>query len=51
MEYVKKIVNDARQASYKLALLTTAEKNKALKNMAKAESISIPKLLKMFKDE
>ena len=34
--YVQKLVKEARAASYKLAKLTTAEKNKALKNMAKA---------------
>ena len=34
--YVEKIVQEAKAASYKLAKLTTAEKNKALKNMAKA---------------
>ncbi len=34
--YVKKVIKEARAASYKLAKLTTAEKNKALKNMAKA---------------
>jgi len=34
--YVKKLVKEAKAASYKLAKLTTAEKNKALKNMAGA---------------
>jgi len=34
--YVKKLVKQAKAASYKLAKLTTAEKNKALKSMAKA---------------
>lgn len=34
--YVKKLVKDARGASYRLANLTTQQKNKALKNMAKA---------------
>lgn len=34
--YVEKLVKEARAASYKLARLSTAEKNKALKNMAKA---------------
>ena len=34
--YVKKLVKQAKAASYKLAKLTTAEKNKVLKNMAKA---------------
>lgn len=34
--YVEKLVRKAKAASYKLAKLTTAEKNKALKNMAEA---------------
>ena len=34
--YVQKLVKEAKAASYKLAKLTIAEKNKALKNMAKA---------------
>ena len=34
--YVKKLVKEAREASYKLANITTAQKNKALKNMARA---------------
>jgi glutamate-5-semialdehyde dehydrogenase len=34
--YVKKLVNQAKDASYLLAGLSTSEKNKALKNMAKA---------------
>lgn len=34
--YVRKLVKEAGAASHKLAKLTTAEKNKALKNMAKA---------------
>ena len=33
-DYVKKLVKEARVAGYKLANLTTAEKNKALKSMA-----------------
>jgi len=34
--YIKKLVKEAKVASYKLAKLTTKDKNKALKNMAKA---------------
>lgn len=34
--YVKKLVKEAKAASYKLAKLTTTEKNRALKNMAEA---------------
>jgi len=34
--YVKKLVKEAKAASYRLAKLTTAKKNKALKNMAEA---------------
>ena len=33
--YVKGLVKQAREASYKLANLTTSAKNKALKSMAK----------------
>jgi len=35
-KYVDELVKQARQASYKLANLTTAKKNRALMNMAKA---------------
>jgi len=34
--YVEQLVRRAKQASYRLARLTTSQKNKALKNMAKA---------------
>ncbi|MCK4912377.1 MAG: glutamate-5-semialdehyde dehydrogenase [Candidatus Omnitrophica bacterium] len=34
--YIKKLVKEAKAASYELAKLSTANKNKALKNMAKA---------------
>ncbi len=34
--YVKKLVKDAKDSSYKLVNLTTAQKNKVLKNMARA---------------
>jgi len=34
--YIQKLVKQAKAASYRLAKLTTTEKNKALKNMAKA---------------
>jgi len=34
--YIKKLVKEAKEASYKLANLTTVQKNRALRNIAKA---------------